>query len=720
VTAVAGTTTSAGNDGYYQSGTVSGHLYIDTNGDGNQDAGEPNLANVDVEITDANGNTQTVTTDANGNWSATVPPGSTTADVDETDPQYPTGYTQTEGTDPTTVTAVAGTTTSAGNDGYYQSGTVSGHLYIDTNGDGNQDAGEPDLANVDVEITDANGNTQTVTTDASGNWSATVPPGSTTADVDETDPQYPTGYAQTEGTDPTTVTAVAGTNVSAGNDGYTPGIPPVAVNDSRSNLRPGPALTRVAANDSDPDTNTTLDLSCIDLDPATSGQQTTYTVSGQGTWRLGTGGQVTFFPQAGFTQDPTPIGYTICNTGGLTSNIATITLDYAPVASNDSSFNNPVGTPVTLNVVLNDVKGDVVDPTTVKILGTANPGDPLVVPGQGTWSVNPTTGAITFTPQSGFTGDPSPIRYTVRDYDGNLSNVATVTVTYVKPCTGFPLTLVIDDLSTPGIDHIIVDGSPVGTSTALGTSTQLDAAPETQGQVSFSGSTARFSFVKVQALSKPFLTSTSPDIQITASFKSSAAGQIVVRATDGCYGVTSGSPQQLVSPIGGTTAGKVVFKETVDWQNRQFGQSGSTTKTNNYTSPAPGAFSGQPSSSFTPAQPWVSLTKQVNVSHSRANQLTTLNAGGKILPLVAAAVSQSFVGLHASPWTTQELVGLPSWAQPSVARQPVSTAQVAQQTLFADSGLAASGTSVVSGSAAIDEVMQGWSGRFGEDLDSGL
>jgi hypothetical protein len=295
-----------------------------------------------------------------------------------------------------------------------------------------------------------------------------------------------------------------------------------------------------------------------------------------------------------------------------------------------------------------------------------------------------------------------------------------VTVTYVKPCTGFPLTLAIDDLSTPGIDHIIVDGSPVGTSTALGTSTQLDAAPETQGQVSFSGSTARFSFVKVQALSKPFLTSTSPDIQITASFKSSAAGQIVVRATDGCYGVTSGSPQQLVSPIGGTTAGKVVFKETVDWQNRQFGQSGSTTKTNNYTSPAPGAFSGQPSSSFTPAQPWVSLTKQVNVSHSRANQLTTLNAGGKILPLVAAAVSQSFVGLHASPWTTQELVGLPSWAPPSVARQPVSTAQVAQQTLFADSGLAASGTSVVSGSAAIDEVMQGWSGRFGEDLDSGL
>ncbi|WP_420631305.1 SdrD B-like domain-containing protein [Candidatus Leptofilum sp.] len=222
VTAVAGTDTSAGNDGYYQSGTVSGHLYIDTNGNGTQDAGEPDLANVDLEITDSNGITQTVTTDANGDWTATVPPGSTTADVDETDPEYPTGYTQTEGTDPTTVTAVAGTDTSAGNDGYYLPGTVSGHLYIDTNGNGTQDAGEPDLQNVDVVITDSNGITQTVTTDANGDWTATVPPGSTTADVDETDAEYPTGYTQTEGTDPTTVTAVAGTDTSAGNDGYTP------------------------------------------------------------------------------------------------------------------------------------------------------------------------------------------------------------------------------------------------------------------------------------------------------------------------------------------------------------------------------------------------------------------------------------------------------------------------------------------------------------------
>ena len=429
------------------------------NGNGAQDSGEPDLANVDVIVTDVNGNPQVVGTDANGDWTATVPPGATTANVDENDPQYPTGYTQTEGDDPTGVTAVSGNNVDAGNDGYflpgaiagavladtdgngsgdveisgvtltlldaagdpvdgdpntpgtqfvtsvtdskgnynfndippgtygvletqpggylsvsdkdggdpdrihpivvppggtntgnnfievqpatigdfvwndanangqqdggetgldgvtvtlyrpgfgpdgipgnaddsdavattttsgggaygftglrpgtyqvnfgtlagynrtladygadvtdsdanagtgqtanivlaaggtnntidagyYQPGTVFGHLYIDVNGNGAQDSGEPDLANVDVIVTDVNGNPQVVGTDANGDWTATVPPGATTANVDENDPQYPAGYTQTEGDDPTGVTAVSGNNVDAGNDGY--------------------------------------------------------------------------------------------------------------------------------------------------------------------------------------------------------------------------------------------------------------------------------------------------------------------------------------------------------------------------------------------------------------------------------------------------------------------------------------------------------------------
>ena len=36
---------------------------------------------------------------------------------------------------------------------------------------------------------------------------------------------------------------------------------------------------------------------------------------------------------------------------------------------------------------------------------------------------------VTFTPQAGYTGDPTPIQYTVQDAQGNTSNPATVTVT---------------------------------------------------------------------------------------------------------------------------------------------------------------------------------------------------------------------------------------------------------------------------------------------------
>src|SRR5439155_23170789 len=133
---------------------------------------------------------------------------------------------------------------------------------------------------------------------------------------------------------------------------------------------------------------------------------------------------VTFTPQAGFTQDPTPINYVVQDATGKTSNQATITIDYVPVATNNSSSGNTTGTAVTVPVLADDTTGDTPVPSTVQIVGTPAPGVSLVVPGEGTWSVNTTTGAITFTPAPGFTGDPTPIQYTVQDNDGNISNPA--------------------------------------------------------------------------------------------------------------------------------------------------------------------------------------------------------------------------------------------------------------------------------------------------------
>ncbi|MBP2834383.1 hypothetical protein J8281_19560, partial [Aquimarina sp. U1-2] len=47
---------------------------------------------------------------------------------------------------------------------------------------------------------------------------------------------------------------------------------------------------------------------------------------------------------------------------------------------------------------------------------------------------------ISFTPNPGYTLDPTPVNYTINDNDGNTSNEATITIDYT-PVTS-------DDLST--------------------------------------------------------------------------------------------------------------------------------------------------------------------------------------------------------------------------------------------------------------------------------
>lgn len=286
-------------------GTTGGKVFHDVNGNGSFDGSDVALANIDVIITDSLGVVQTVFTDIDGNWTATVPPGSTSVNVDQTDPQFTavfsTGYTQTAGTDPNTITAVSSVNTPAGDDGFRQVGTVTGHLYIDTNGNGSQDSGEPDLANIDVIITDSNSAMQTVSTDANGNWTAIVPPGNTSANVDNSDPQFPSGVTQTEGTDPTSVTAVANTSTSAGNDGYfQPGTISGSVtadtdnDDDGDDPISGVTLTLKDSNGDDIDSNISL--------PAT--QPTTTTTNGSGAYSFGN------LPPGSYRVSETdPVGY---------------------------------------------------------------------------------------------------------------------------------------------------------------------------------------------------------------------------------------------------------------------------------------------------------------------------------------------------------------------------------------------------------------------------
>ena len=163
--------------------------------------------------------------------------------------------------------------------------------------------------------------------------------------------------------------------------------------------------------------------------------------------------------------------YTV--TANLTSNGGAVDLNanalmnviLAPVATPDVAVNTP-GIAVTIDVVANDTTGAPVDSTTVIIVNppagsTLSPdGKTLTVPGQGVWTVNPVNGAVTFTPEPGFMGVPSPISYTVEDALGNVSVPATVTLTALQATLSVVINPVTGTPGSPGVPATIPAGSP--------------------------------------------------------------------------------------------------------------------------------------------------------------------------------------------------------------------------------------------------------------------
>ena len=158
---------------------IGDEVFEDVNGDGVRDDGEDGIAGVVVDlIADANGNgvsddgdstVGTDTTDANGTYGfADLAAGDYIVDVDA-----PSGFTLTTPPEPRPVTVAAGDTVTDADFGYRQTvielGTIGDFVWNDLNQNGIQDAGEPGLAGVTVELQDSAGNTLASTsTDADG------------------------------------------------------------------------------------------------------------------------------------------------------------------------------------------------------------------------------------------------------------------------------------------------------------------------------------------------------------------------------------------------------------------------------------------------------------------------------------------------------------------------------------------------------------------------
>jgi uncharacterized repeat protein (TIGR01451 family) len=204
VTLTSGENNTTIDAGVYVPASLGDRVWLDANGNGQQDAGEHGVADLSVTLvgggadgllsTTADNTTVTVKTDANGNYSfANLTPG-TEYQVQFSAPAGAVFTAHDKGDDVTdsdananglsqVVTLASGENNTTIDAGVYAQASLGDRVWLDANGNGQQDAGEKGIADLNVTLigggadgllsTTADNTTVTVKTDASGNYSFT-------------------------------------------------------------------------------------------------------------------------------------------------------------------------------------------------------------------------------------------------------------------------------------------------------------------------------------------------------------------------------------------------------------------------------------------------------------------------------------------------------------------------------------------------------------------
>ena len=168
----------------------------------------------------------------------------------------------------------------------------------------------------------------------------------------------------------------------------TVGVNSVSANNDSATTTPGtPVTTNVRANDTS-STGQPLANPTVISQPS------------KGTAVVNANGTITYTPANG-TSGNDSYGYRVCDTSSPTPVCATasvtVTVTNTVTATNDSAT-TAQNTPITTNVLANDTtstNGAALDPTSVTV---------TTAPNHGTTSVDATTGAVTYTPDPGYTG----------------------------------------------------------------------------------------------------------------------------------------------------------------------------------------------------------------------------------------------------------------------------------------------------------------------------
>ena len=227
------------------------------------------------------------------------------------------------------------------------------------------------------------------------------------------------------------------------------------------------------------------------VDPAT-GQVTddsSVTVAGEGTYTINpTTGQVTFTPEPSFTGTAT--GVTVSLTAGVgydkdgdvpADAVKTATAKYTPtvtpitVTPTDKVSADVQNVPQTQTPTF-DLSSDKTAKITSKKLVDPATGQPtdettVTVAGEGSYTIDPTTGAVTFTPEKDFVGTAAGVTVQAT---ATITNANGKTTTITSDATYTPTVVAAVPTAKPATSKDIQGATQTGTPTFAGTTVQVN------------------------------------------------------------------------------------------------------------------------------------------------------------------------------------------------------------------------------------------------------
>lgn len=188
------------------------------------------------------------------------------------------------------------------------------------------------------------------------------------------------------------------------------------------------------------------------------------------------------------------------------------------------------------------------------------------------------------------------------------------------------LMLSLDDLDAVGIETIVVDNMPIGTPTPKGLSNAADSHPDV-GLIMFIGSVGSFSANVATGTSKPIISAPTL-LDLNGVHVSSAPGTLEITLTDTDYLLNSQPGHtSFITAIGGITDGLLEAQEWIDLNNQPFGMGLSPGLLGTF---GPGVFSATEGLGLELGTGPFSLTKQVRITHTGRNQITSFNLAAQV------------------------------------------------------------------------------------------